>query len=283
MVLELKDKLASVDTAGKAAALSGGGPPLNSVDHDVLSALLNLGCARPHAEAAVRKVKARGASAGLSRSSAGACRSALGVFTLSWLSDARQAWFLPEPRPKTVNSKRRCAHDARRFHRATAVRENLSIAIEAAKHAARPWITCCFTGLRAWARPRWRRSSPRNWRCGSPRPAGPVLQKKLDLTGILSNIRARQVFFIDEVHRLLPDVEEMLYSALEDFRWISWWAWVRARGRTRCRCRSSRPSARPRGKGLVSAPLRGRFGLVLRLDPYDVPELKPSCSVRRGC
>jgi holliday junction DNA helicase RuvB len=45
-----------------------------------------------------------------------------------------------------------------------------------------------------------------------------VLQRKLDLTGILSNIRARQVFFIDEIHRLLPDVEEMLYSALEDFR-----------------------------------------------------------------
>src|SRR5205085_7766890 len=48
--------------------------------------------------------------------------------------------------------------------------------------------------------------------------SGPVLQKKLDLTGILSNIRARQVFFIDEIHRLIPDVEEMLYSALEDFR-----------------------------------------------------------------
>src|ERR1041385_3286551 len=39
--------------------------------------------------------------------------------------------------------------------------------------------------------------------------SGPVLQKKLDLTGILTNIRARQVFFIDEIHRLLPDVEEM--------------------------------------------------------------------------
>ena len=47
--------------------------------------------------------------------------------------------------------------------------------------------------------------------------SGPVLQKKLDLTGILSNIRLRQVFFIDEIHRLMPDVEEMLYSALEDF------------------------------------------------------------------
>src|SRR4051794_25502683 len=48
--------------------------------------------------------------------------------------------------------------------------------------------------------------------------SGPVLQKKLDLSGILTNIRSRQVFFIDEIHRLLPDIEEMLYSAVEDFR-----------------------------------------------------------------
>ncbi|MBV9610260.1 MAG: AAA family ATPase, partial [Acidobacteria bacterium] len=40
--------------------------------------------------------------------------------------------------------------------------------------------------------------------------AGPVLQKKLDLTGILTNLKARQVFFIDEIHRLLPDIEELL-------------------------------------------------------------------------
>src|SRR5215831_386893 len=48
--------------------------------------------------------------------------------------------------------------------------------------------------------------------------SGPILQKKLDLTGVLTNVRAHQVFFIDEIHRLLPDVEEILYSALEDFR-----------------------------------------------------------------
>src|SRR6202050_2638739 len=52
---------------------------------------------------------------------------------------------------------------------------------------------------------------------GFQQTSGPVLQKKLDLSGILSGIQPRQVFFIDEIHRLLPDVEEMLYSALEDF------------------------------------------------------------------
>jgi Holliday junction DNA helicase RuvB len=103
--------------------------------------------------------------------------------------------------------------------------------------------------------------------------SGPVLQKKLDLTGVLSNIRARQVFFIDEVHRLLPDVEEMLYSALEDFR-VDILVGVGPGARTH-----SLPIPKFTGigattrQGLVSAPLRGRFGLVLRLDPYTVDEL----------
>ncbi len=104
--------------------------------------------------------------------------------------------------------------------------------------------------------------------------SGPVLQKKLDLTGILSNIRARQVFFIDEVHRLLPDVEEMLYSALEDFRVdILVGAGPGARTHSLPIPRFTAIAATTR-QGLVSAPLRGRFGLVLRLDPYALDELK---------
>jgi len=103
--------------------------------------------------------------------------------------------------------------------------------------------------------------------------SGPVLQKKLDLTGILSNIRARQVFFIDEIHRLMPDVEEMLYSALEDFRVdILVGAGPGARTHSLPMPRFTAIGATTR-QGLISAPLRGRFGLVLRLDPYAVEEL----------
>ncbi len=104
--------------------------------------------------------------------------------------------------------------------------------------------------------------------------SGPVLQRKLDLTGILSNIRARQVFFIDEIHRLLPDVEEMLYSALEDFR-VDILVGVGPGARTHSlpMPKFTAIGATTR-QGLVSAPLRGRFGLVLRLDPYSVDELK---------
>src|ERR1017187_4984879 len=104
--------------------------------------------------------------------------------------------------------------------------------------------------------------------------SGPVLQKKLDLTGILSNIRARQVFFIDEIHRLFPDVEEMLYSALEDFRVdILVGAGPGARTHSLPMPKFTAIGATTR-QGLVSAPLRGRFGLVLRLDPYNVDELQ---------
>jgi Holliday junction DNA helicase RuvB len=108
---------------------------------------------------------------------------------------------------------------------------------------------------------------------GFEQTSGPILQKKLDLTGILSNIRPRQVFFIDEIHRLLPDVEEMLYAALEDFRVdILIGTGPGARTHALPLPRFTAVGATTR-QGLISAPLRGRFGLVLRLNHYDVEEL----------
>lgn len=103
--------------------------------------------------------------------------------------------------------------------------------------------------------------------------AGPILQKKLDLTGILSNIQPKQVFFIDEIHRLLPDLEEMLYAALEDFHVdIVIGTGPGARTHRLPIPRFTAVGATTR-LGLISGPLRGRFGLVLRLNPYSVDEL----------
>jgi Holliday junction DNA helicase RuvB len=103
--------------------------------------------------------------------------------------------------------------------------------------------------------------------------SGPILQKKLDLTGILSNIAANQVFFIDEIHRLLPDVEEMLYSALEDFRVdIVIGQGPGARTHALPIPRFTAVGATTR-QGLLSAPLRGRFGLVLYLKHYTPEDL----------
>ncbi len=103
--------------------------------------------------------------------------------------------------------------------------------------------------------------------------SAPVLQKKLDLTGLLSNIRPKQVFFIDEIHRLSPDVEEMLYSALEDFRVdIIVGAGPGARTHSLPIPKFTAVGATTR-LGNISAPLRGRFGLMLRLDVYEPEEL----------
>jgi Holliday junction DNA helicase RuvB len=104
--------------------------------------------------------------------------------------------------------------------------------------------------------------------------SGPMLQKKLDLTGILSNLRQRQVFFIDEIHRLQPDVEEVLYSALEDFRVdIVIGQGPGARTHSLPIQHFTGVGATTR-QGLLSAPLRGRFGLILYLRHYEVAEMR---------
>ena len=104
--------------------------------------------------------------------------------------------------------------------------------------------------------------------------SGPVLQKKLDLTGALTTLTARQVFFIDEIHRLFADVEEMLYSALEDYRVdLMVGSGPGARTHSIPLAPFTAIGATTRA-GLISGPLRGRFGLTLRLNPYNAVELK---------
>src|SRR5688500_13296925 len=98
------------------------------------------------------------------------------------------------------------------------LKENLKIAIVAARHRGEALDHVLLYGPPGLGKTTLAAIIAEELEVTFEQTSGPVLQKKLDLTGILSNIRARQVFFIDEVHRLLPDVEEMLYSALEDFR-----------------------------------------------------------------
>ncbi len=154
------------------------------------------------------------------------------------------------------------------------LKENLSIAIEAARLRGEAMDHVLLYGPPGLGKTTLAAIIAEELEVLFTTTSGPVLQKKLDLTGILTNIRARQVFFIDEVHRLLPDVEEMLYSALEDFR-VDILVGVGPGARTHSipMPRFTAIGATTR-QGLVSAPLRGRFGLVLRLDPYGVAELK---------
>ena len=103
--------------------------------------------------------------------------------------------------------------------------------------------------------------------------AGPLLERKGDLTAILTALEKKEVFFLDEIHRLQPAVEEVLYPAMEDFRVDL----IIGQG----------PGARihpfPLGHftligattraGLITAPLRSRFGIVHRLDFYEPADL----------
>jgi Holliday junction DNA helicase RuvB len=103
--------------------------------------------------------------------------------------------------------------------------------------------------------------------------SGPVLDKPGDLAGILTNLQSHECFFIDEIHRLNHVVEEYLYPAIEDFSMEL--------------IIDSGPSARTlkielepftmigatTRAGLLTSPLRSRFGLVLRLDYYDIESI----------
>ncbi|MSV29672.1 MAG: Holliday junction branch migration DNA helicase RuvB [Bryobacterales bacterium] len=156
----------------------------------------------------------------------------------------------------------------------TKQKENLSIAIAAARQRGEAMDHVLLYGPPGLGKTTLASIIAEELEVNFEQTSGPVLQKKLDLTGILSNIRARQVFFIDEIHRLMPDVEEMLYSAVEDFRVdILVGAGPGARTHSLPIPRFTAIGATTR-QGLLSAPLRGRFGLVIRLNHYDVAELK---------
>ncbi|MCP5114893.1 MAG: Holliday junction branch migration DNA helicase RuvB, partial [bacterium] len=154
------------------------------------------------------------------------------------------------------------------------LKENLAIAIEAAKQREEAMDHVLLYGPPGLGKTTLATIISQELDVAFDQTSGPILQKKLDLTGILSNIRSQQVFFIDEIHRLLPDVEEMLYAALEDFRVdILVGSGPGARTHSLPMPRFTAIGATTR-QGLVSAPLRGRFGLVLRLKHYDPPDLK---------
>ena len=104
--------------------------------------------------------------------------------------------------------------------------------------------------------------------------SGPVIEKPGDLAGILSNLQPREVLFIDEIHRLPPAIEEILYPAMEDFELDI----VIGQGPG---ARSVKVPVEPftlvgatTRAGLLTAPLRARFGIVHRLDFYNVADIE---------
>lgn len=103
--------------------------------------------------------------------------------------------------------------------------------------------------------------------------SGPVLEKPGDLAAILTNLAEREVLFIDEIHRMSPVIEEILYPAMEDFELDI----VIGQGPS---ARSVKVPVQPftligatTRAGLITAPLRGRFGITHRLDFYAEGDL----------
>src|SRR5713101_39392 len=103
--------------------------------------------------------------------------------------------------------------------------------------------------------------------------SGPLLERKGDLTAILTSLEQREVFFLDEIHRLIPAVEEVLYPAMEDYRIdlvIGQGAGARIHPFMLNRFTLIGATTRA---GLVTAPLRSRFGIAHRLEFYTPDEL----------
>ena len=104
--------------------------------------------------------------------------------------------------------------------------------------------------------------------------AGPVIERTGDLSAILTNMQTKEVLFIDEIHRLQPSVEEILYSAMEDFSLdIVIGQGPGARSHKLKIKKFTLIGATTRA-GRITAPLRGRFGIIHRLDYYKDDDLK---------
>jgi len=103
--------------------------------------------------------------------------------------------------------------------------------------------------------------------------AGPVIEKPGDLAAMLSNLQAREVLFIDEIHRMSPAIEEILYPAMEDYELdIMIGQGPSARSVKVPLQRFTLVGATTR-TGLLTSPLRARFGIVQRLDFYDAGDI----------
>jgi Holliday junction DNA helicase RuvB len=103
--------------------------------------------------------------------------------------------------------------------------------------------------------------------------SGPLLERKGDLTAILTSLEQREVFFLDEIHRLVPAIEEVLYPAMEDYRIdlvIGQGAGARIHPFILNHFTLIGATTRA---GLVTAPLRSRFGIVHRLEFYTPDDL----------
>src|SRR5579862_6496168 len=153
------------------------------------------------------------------------------------------------------------------------VKENVLIAIEAAKTRGEALDHVLLYGPPGLGKTSLAQIIANELEVNIQTSSGPQLESKGDLTGILTSLDKHEVFFVDEIHRLLPAVEEVLYPAMEDYRTdVVIGQGPGARILTMHLNKFTLIGATTRA-GLLTAPLRSRFGIVHRLDFYTTEEL----------
>ena len=154
-----------------------------------------------------------------------------------------------------------------------AIKQKLSIFLEAARKRGESLDHCLFSGPPGLGKTSLAHIIAAEMGAPLKSTSGPVIERAGDLAAILTNLEAGSVLFIDEIHRLNPVVEETLYPAMEDFQLdIMIGQGPSARSIKLDLPRFTLVGATTRA-GLLTSPLRDRFGIVERLDFYGADEL----------
>lgn len=154
-----------------------------------------------------------------------------------------------------------------------AVKENLKIFVEAARKRGEAMDHVLFYGPPGLGKTTLAQIVSRELGVGFRATSGPVIAKAGDLAALLTNLQPRDVLFIDEIHRLSPAVEEILYPAMEDFQLDL----IIGEGPAARSVRIDLPPftlvAATTRAGLITTPLRERFGIPLHMNFYTEAEL----------